>query len=219
MATCMCASATCNCLLEAGPGSAVAGSGGNVDPFVVSVALVTADTATIDVSGDGGAVALSADLIVSPDGGNILVAHPNGAYVPALGVPSLHTAYATTALPALNGVAAVQISAIAPFINDGFVLAATSVTAPVTGIYQVTLQYKIPEVLLATSHRVATTTGWTPAFLAAAFQGDLSLLVETDNMMTFHAQMTAGTPCSFSAQQAGLLGVNMTSSLMIHRVR
>ena len=61
-----CGDTTCNCAIIEGPGTNITGVGSGASPYVVEADLVTVDTPTVDLSGNGGSTPLSA--VVNPCG-------------------------------------------------------------------------------------------------------------------------------------------------------
>lgn len=80
---CGCGSSVCACLLSAGEGIGITGTGSPSNPYVITAitgdALSVLDTATVDLTLTGLNV-LSAAVKISADGGNTITAHADGIY-------------------------------------------------------------------------------------------------------------------------------------------
>lgn len=78
---------TCLCTVVEGPGIDVSGDGSAATPYTVSADLVTADTDCITLTGDGGATALQAALVIDPASPVLPVCGPAGLSIPSITTP------------------------------------------------------------------------------------------------------------------------------------
>ncbi len=80
---CGCGSSVCSCLLNAGEGITITGTGSPSNPYVISAitadSLTVLDTASVDLTLTGLNV-LSADVNISADPGNTITIQPDGLY-------------------------------------------------------------------------------------------------------------------------------------------
>ncbi len=81
---CGCGSSVCACLLSAGEGISITGTGSPASPYVITAitgdAITVLDTESVDLTLTGLGV-LSADVLISGDPGNTITIEPDGLYV------------------------------------------------------------------------------------------------------------------------------------------
>lgn len=90
MAKCGCQSTSCNCVIQAGPGATVTGTGSQANPYIIGAAdtgnVIVHDTPTVDMSiaGDGSTGTpfdISGVVKLSAESGNLITANADGLVI------------------------------------------------------------------------------------------------------------------------------------------